>query len=175
MEIWRDTPGYKGCYQASSLGRIKSLSRKLRFVSKGGREFFRISNEKILKQTPIPNGYLAVSLNKKGIRQVLKTHTIVAMAFLGHKRCGHKLVVDHKDDNILNNCKYNLQLITQRKNSTKKLRGKSKYSGVTWRKNRSFWIANIFFNGKKIYLGSFKTEIEASNAYQNKLKEISCV
>ena len=26
-EEWRDIPGYEGCYQASSLGRLRSLNR----------------------------------------------------------------------------------------------------------------------------------------------------
>ena len=30
-EIWKDIPGYEGLYQASSLGRIKSCQKVLRY------------------------------------------------------------------------------------------------------------------------------------------------
>lgn len=174
MEIWKDIPNYEGYYQVSNLGQIKSLSRKLRFVSKSDNESFRICKERLLKQTPTQNGYLAVSLNKHGVRELFKIHVLVAIGFLNHKPNGYKLIVDHIDNDKLNNNVNNLQLITQRENSNRTPRGKSKYAGVTWRKNRSFWVSNIFVNGKKIYLGSFQTELEASEAYQNKIKQINC-
>ena len=31
-EIWKDIPGYEGKYQASSEGRIRSLTRKVRIT-----------------------------------------------------------------------------------------------------------------------------------------------
>lgn len=33
-EIWKDIPGYEGLYQASTEGRIKSLPRKKRHISR---------------------------------------------------------------------------------------------------------------------------------------------
>ena len=35
------------------------------------------------------------------------------------------------------------------------------------------WASQIWHNNKSIWLGYHKTEIDAHNAYQNKLKEIS--
>lgn len=46
----------------------------------------------------------------------------------------------------------------------------SKYTGVSKNKNR--WEANIKINGKPKYIGLFKTEVDAFNAYQNELKKI---
>ncbi|MGC8718421.1 MAG: NUMOD4 domain-containing protein [Thermodesulforhabdaceae bacterium] len=49
-EIWKDIPGYEGRYQASNLGRIKSLKRKVRSVNHyTGKEFFRVVPERILR------------------------------------------------------------------------------------------------------------------------------
>lgn len=44
-EIWKDIPNYKGLYQVSNYGRIKSLSRIINHKSAGK----VISKEKILK------------------------------------------------------------------------------------------------------------------------------
>ena len=41
----------------------------------------------------------------------------------------------------------------------------SKYKGVHWSKASSKWIASTRVNGKKKYIGSFNTEIEAYMAY----------
>jgi hypothetical protein len=167
-EIWKDIPGYEGMYQVSNLGNVKSLSRKL---IKGKNIFF--SKEIILKLTISIWGYLRISLSKELITKKFTVHQLVAMAFLNHKPCGHKLVVDHINDDKLDNRLENLQIITNRENCFKTQgKGTSNYKGVSWDKRAKRWQARIYFNGKNKNLGTFKTELEASNIYQNKLKEI---
>lgn len=39
-EIWRDIPQYKGMYQASNLGRIRSTDRKITQLANGGKTEF---------------------------------------------------------------------------------------------------------------------------------------
>ena len=97
---------------------------------------------------------------------------IMAIAFLSHKPCGHKIVVDHIDNNKLNNKLYNLQLITHRENISKDKKGSSKYTGVCWHKIKNKWQSSIAINGKIKYLGIFTNEIEAAQAYQNELKKL---
>ena len=46
----------------------------------------------------------------------------------------------------------------------------SKYTGVSKNKNR--WEANIKINGNPKYIGLFKTEVDAFNAYQIELKKL---
>ena len=46
----------------------------------------------------------------------------------------------------------------------------SKYIGVNWKKQNKKWRAAIKINGKAKHLGYFDDELEASNAYQEKLK-----
>jgi len=48
----------------------------------------------------------------------------------------------------------------------------SKFVGVSWDKKKKKWVSQIKIGSKKIKIGRFNTEIEASNAYQNRLKEI---
>jgi len=44
----------------------------------------------------------------------------------------------------------------------------SQYRGVYWNKNRNKWQANIGINAKMKYLGSFKNELDAAQAFLEK-------
>lgn len=48
----------------------------------------------------------------------------------------------------------------------------SKYKGVYYVKNTKKWSSSIRFNGIKYFIGNFTTELEAHEAYQNKLKAL---
>lgn len=48
----------------------------------------------------------------------------------------------------------------------------SKYRGVYYLTKRNRWIANIKTGAKNVYVGSFKTEIDAHNAYQDALLKL---
>jgi len=170
QEFFKDIPGYEGYYQVSNLGSVKSLSRSIKLSN--GR--YRVLKEKILKPTLNSTGYLLVILYKDGKQKAYKIHQLLAMAFLGHIPCGHKLIVDHINNNPLDNRVENLQIVTTRKNCSKDKKGySSEYVGVSWNTKDKKWRSAISINGKDKYLGSFECEIEASEAYQqekNKLK-----
>ena len=152
-EIWKDIPEYTGYYQASSKGRIRS-KHKTRSLYVGKR------------------GYYCVGLSKNNKRKTWEVHRLIAMAFLNHTPDGYKKVVDHIDNNPLNNELSNLQVIDHRSNCIKVGRGKSRLVGATWVENKKRWRASIYHNGKSIYIGSYKTEKEAHKAYMNKLKTL---
>ena len=168
MEVWKSIKNYEGIYEISNLGRVKSLKRIVK------KEIHNINvSEKILKQTLNINKYLMVSLNKNGIKKNVKVHLLVAESFLNHKTDNtHKIVVDHIDNDKTNNKLENIQLITNRENCSKEKRGFSKYTGVGYAKREKKWRAYISINNKFIHLGYFKSEIEAHNCYQNKLKNL---
>lgn len=74
------------------------------------------------------------------------------------------LNIDHIDRNKLNNCSFNLRMVTTKENSHN--RGKrqgcsSEYVGVSWSYRDRKWEAYIKHNGKKSYLGSYTSENEA--------------
>lgn len=166
MEIWKDIPDYEGIYQVSNLGNVKSLSR-----IRGGNGGNYLLPERILKNKINNHGRPCVNLSKEGIVKTLMVHQLVAMAFLNHKPNGHTMVVDHIDNNPLNNKLSNLQIITHRANSTKDRKGyTSKHTGVFFCKNK--WRAQITINKQKKELGYFDCEIKASKAYQNELKNL---
>lgn len=169
MEVWKDIPGYEGLYQVSNLGNVKSLPKQWVF----GYGAIKSHNGIILKKVLDTYGYYVVSLRKNKILKTCKIHQLVAMAFLGHIPCGHKLVIDHINNDKLDNRVENLQIVTNRFNTHKNNKiYSSQYKGVHWNKARKKWISQIVINGKQMNLGYFDCELKASLAYQNKLKEI---
>lgn len=74
---------------------------------------------------------------------------------------------DHINGNGLDNRRCNLRPCNSQQNNMNKgkARGKSKYKGVGWRKNRNKWFTRIMFNKKSMYLGAFDNEIDAARAY----------
>jgi len=157
QEEFKDIPNHKGRYQVSNLGNVKSLPHK------------RCFSEKILKPSRGSHGYLILNLRKDGKPKTRCIHQLVAEAFLGHVPCGTKIIVDHIDENPLNNRLDNLQLYSSRANTAKALKfkgGTSEYVGVSWAKNANKWISQIYINGKQKQLGYFTDEMEAYDAYE---------
>ena len=163
-EIWKDIEGYEGLYQVSNTGKVKALLKK-RWIKRNNS--IGIRKEKILLYNKY-NYYPTVTLYKNGKHKGYTVHRLVAVAFLKHKPDGtYKTVVDHIDNNPLNNNEKNLQLMSQRDNvikSINKSKTSSKYVGVHWSKESKKYIARIYKNGIREYLGIFNTEIEAYNA-----------
>jgi len=155
VEQWKDVIEYAGLYQVSDLGRVKSLGNDFK------------SKDKILKQNLNSVGYLIVTLSKNGKPKSWQIHQLVAIVFLGHKRCGYKLVVNHKDIIKTNNKLSNLEIVTHRKNtSLDHLKSSSQYVGVYWNKSAKKWMAQCKANGKRYYLGLYDDENDANIAYE---------
>ena len=120
-EVWRDIPGYEGKYQASSLGRIRSLDRRVS-ICHGAT---RLMRGRVLK----PSG----SKKDPHLRVVLghgangsTVHQLVARAFLGPCKEGQE--VRHLDGNPLNNRIDNLAYGTRTENIVDVMR-----IGGSWR------------------------------------------
>ena len=160
MEIFKDIPNYEGHYQVSNLGNVKS---------------FKWGKEKKLRPLLNKYGYLYVDICKYSKKKKIKIHSLVAMTFLNHKPNGtNEIVVDHINNIKTDNRLENLQLITNRENTSKDQRkSSSKFTGVSWKKSRNKWQACITINGKLKYLGLFTCELKAALAYQNALNELT--
>jgi len=160
MEVWKNVPNYER-YQISNLGNVKSLNYK------------GTGNEKVLKKVKTKRGYYTVMFSKDGKVKLFNIHKLVAIVFLNHIPNGQKKVVNHKNFNRLDNHVDNLEIITNRENTNQKhLSSESKYVGVHFNKHNSKWMARIWVNGKRKYLGCFSNEKEASESYENELKNI---
>lgn len=149
MEKWKSIPNYEGLYEASNFGRIRSLL---------------FNRYKILKPSLNTSGYLKLNLYKEKKRKTKRVHILVAETFLNHVPNKHVLVVDHKDNNKLNNKLENLQIITQRLNTSK---DKKSVVGAYYDKEKNKWRAKITIKGKSKHLGYFNSENLAGKAYQD--------
>lgn len=159
-EIWKDINGYNGMYKVSNLGRVKSIKRK------------GVVNDRLLKLNN-SDGYLKVELFTKGNRETIRVHQLVAESFLGHIRCGFKLVINHIDFDKHNNTVSNLEITTVRRNTDRKhLISSSKYVGVSWCNRGNKWRSCIKVNGKLEHLGYFKKELDASECYIKRLNAV---
>jgi len=156
-EIWKEIEGYDGDYQISNHGRVKSFKQNI--------------NGKILKLNS-SNTYFEIILSN---RKCFKIHLLVWDHFGDKIRDGRKLQVDHIDENKTNNRIDNLQLLTNRQNTSKgklKYNNSSQYTGVSWSNVCKKWQGLIQINGKLKYLGLFESEYEAHLAYKKALKNI---
>ena len=88
--------------------------------------------------------------------------------------CPKGLVVDHIDHNTLNDRQSNLRVCTQQQNLyNSRPKGKSsKYKGVCRDKAKKRWVVYVRYNGRNIFVGRFKDEIEAAKAYDRKAHEL---
>jgi len=167
-EEWRDVVGYVGEYKISSMGRVQSVARTFTTHRKFKRTHHVL--EKILVTALSTTGYKQVHLCSRGSDKTKRVHKMVAEAFLGHIPCGHKEVIDHIDNNKINNEVSNLRLVTTRENVTKGMNlPKSGYRGVS--KNGKGWRATIRIEGKRVLLGTFSDPKEAGIAYATARKE----
>lgn len=154
MEEFKIVKGFEN-YYISNLGRVKSVFKGKEKFLKGSIDFY---------------GYLKVNLYNNKVGKTRKIHKLVAIEFLNHTPCGLDLVINHINFNKLDNRVENLEIVTNRENSNQKHRkSSSKYTGVTWKKDRNKWMAQIRFKNKRKFLGYFLNEIEASNAYEKEL------
>lgn len=168
-EIWKDVVGYEGYYKVSNMGRIYSMPKEwIGFNSSKG------SHKGIILKSGISsNGYKTVMLKVKGVNKSMLVHQLVAESFLNHKPNGMSLVVDHVNDNKLDNRLENLQIVTTRFNSRKTQgSGSSKYKGVSFVKKRNKWVASITVNGKQVFLGHHDCELKAALEYQKYLSKL---
>jgi len=162
IEVWKDVPEYKGHYQVSNLGNVKNIKKnKFKYVG------FINYAKNVLRQKP--RKY--VTLSKYGKQKNYTIAILMAKAFLNYKNNDKKLIIDHIDNKPLNDKLYNLQILSHRINVSKDKKNKtSKFIGVNKKGTR--WIAQIGINNKLKYIGCYKTEMEAAEAYQKELQKL---
>ncbi len=156
IEEWEYIPDYEDVYLISNLGNVKSV---------------KFGKERMLKPQKNTKGYFIVGLYKDKKMKSKQIHQLVAITFFNHNPCKLQLVVNHINFNKQDNRLINLEIVSNRENSNRKhLNSTSKYTGVSFEKDRNKWLAQIRIDGKVKKLGRFTNEIDASNAYQKELK-----
>ena len=148
------------------------------------------------RRIPLTQGKYAIvdpedfeRLNKHKWHAVKQSNTYYAIRCFGpakkttyirmHREVIHPpdhLVVDHINHNGLDNRKANIRPATRSQNNFNRLIIKrkglsSKYKGVAWKKEKKKWRVQMHFNGKLIFLGYFKDEIQAAKEYDKAAKK----
>ena len=155
-EIWKDIPNYEGYYQVSNLGNVKSI---------------RFNREKLLKKCINSCGYYLVVLYSNKKRKIFYVHQLVAIAFLNHNPNRFEKVVNHKNFDKLDNRVENLEIVSNRENTSKKhIKSSSIYTGVAWEKNINKWKSKINIKTHHIHLGYYEDEKQASEMYELAVK-----
>lgn len=119
-EIWKDIfyyneptnewIDYRGLYQVSNFGRVRSLDR---IVNYNNIKYLTLKG-KCLKTSNNGNGYLHLQLYKDGIPKNYKISRLVYFTF--NPDADTKLQVNHIDENKSNNRLDNLNLMTAKEN-----------------------------------------------------------
>ena len=128
-----------------------------------------------------PEDYTRLSIHKWHLVRSPRSDYASRSVTIGYRRQRHVQMhrvimnarpgqfIDHINHNGLDNRKANLRFASNAQNSwnKRKQRGNhsSKYKGVSFFKREKKWTARIQANGKKIFLGMFKNEIDAAKAY----------
>ena len=145
MEVWKDIEGYEGLYQVSDEGRVKKLLQ-------GNKGTF------IVKPTTNYCGYLKINLRKNGTQLTYYVHRLVAGAFVDNPY--NYNIINHKDENKLNNKASNLEWCTQLYNNT--YNGLPKRRGISRTGKGMKPIVQYTLDGKFIrkWNGAFDVEKE---------------
>jgi hypothetical protein len=104
-EIWKDIDGLFG-YQVSNLGRVRS------FFSRWGKRKY----PKIMKGSIDSHGYVQVTIRINGKSKLMLVHRLVAKTFIPNPL--NLEMVNHKDENPLNNNIDNLEWCTRSYNNS---------------------------------------------------------
>lgn len=101
-EIWKDIPGFDGIYQASTLGRVRSVDRKVTINSPNrGGCFTRSRKGKILEIAKEGNGFNYVYLYEDGVKVKRQIQRLVAITFLENPNdCDYVGFKDGNRDNV---------------------------------------------------------------------------
>lgn len=107
QERWRAISGFEGIYEVSDLGRVKSL---------------HFGKERLLTLNINSSGYYNVNLCQSGACKTYKVHRLVAEAFIENPK--DLPLINHIDENPLNNLVSNLEWCDIRYNNNYGTRNK---------------------------------------------------
>lgn len=99
MEVWKDIPEYEGKYQASSLGRVRS-----------------VASGKIMSSNRNNGDYIVVNLYKNKKKKSFLVHRLIAKTFISNPE--RLPVVNHKNENKQDNRVCNLEWCSASYNSS---------------------------------------------------------
>jgi hypothetical protein len=161
-EVWKDILGYKGIYQASDQGRIKSLSR---LDSRGHK-----IKGRILKPVKEKDNYLHVTLCKNGKIKRRKIHHLILETFVG--LCPDGMECCHNINNRQNNRLSNLRWDTKSSNSRDSIRDGTHVDNSGEKNGSSKLTYNQILTIRRLYKTKYNQK-ELSNKFNISQSQIS--
>lgn len=162
QEIWKEVSEFVGIYEVSNTGKVRCIDRDI--IRSNGRPTIVKGRE--LYMGVDKYGYRIVQFNVNRKRYVRKVHRLVYEAFIGRTEKG--LVIDHIDNNKMNNNADNLQQVTNRINVSKD-RNRILPTGVYKNSDGRGYRTVFQADNINIYIGTFKTIQEAESEYEKAL------
>lgn len=137
-EEWRSIPSHEGQYEVSSLGRVRSLTRRIEYVD--GRSYMR--EGQVLTAVLSGKPYYYVVLGRRDRRYI---HQLVLESFSGPRP--PNAVARHLDGDPLHNSSSNLAWGTQSENMHDRMKhGRDHYKARTHCKNgHEYTVENIYW------------------------------
>lgn len=111
---------------------------------------------------PHKEGYIAITLTHFGSRHILLAHRVLWCMRTGS---WPRFTIDHRDMNRTNNRFDNLREATFLEQAANRRAIRSGLKGASFDKDTGRYVSQITRCGKNYFLGRFKTEAEAHNAY----------
>ncbi|MFY8248392.1 MAG: NUMOD4 domain-containing protein [Gloeomargaritales cyanobacterium] len=152
IEEWKKIDGFKGKYEISNHGRVRSSAYLIPRILKG--DFTR--------------GYNSVFFPGKRIF----VHRLVAIYFVENPNNYQQ--VNHIDENKFNNIASNLEWITHRENIRYSLtkKSKTKIPGVHFNARMGGYQCKVYFNKKGRYLG-FTKDLDKAISLVSEFEKLS--
>ena len=125
-EQWRYISGYKGYYQVSNLGRVRSVNRLIKSKGDGVCK----ARGQVLRTNTCNNyGYHQITLRKERTRKTFLIHQLVALTWIGPRPPG--MWVRHGPNGRLDNSVRNLSYGTPSENARDRFRDGTMYDERT--------------------------------------------
>jgi len=114
-ERWLPVVGYEGFYEVSDAGRVRSVTRTIRYSDGRVRTY-----PSAIRKSQTSAYYLTIDLKRNGKKQKYCIHALVAESFIGPRPIGKQ--VAHNDGNGFNGFLKNIRYATPVENDADKIR-----------------------------------------------------
>lgn len=166
-EEWRDVIGWEGVYQVSNSGNVRTVQHE--YLRRGR---ICLANSHLCKQVLDKDGYARVHLRYNGKSSTVPVHRLVAIAFIPNEL--NFPMINHKDEDKLNNNVYNLEWCDATYNNNYGCRSKKASEALRNRSDTSKRVSQYDTNGVLIRIYPSLKEIKRIFGYDPSFMRNAC-